>query len=163
MIDVLQTNIDVPFPKIHLAKQDIDVLPKNIDVPFRQIDFVEQNSDDVSRNIDLPAKNIDMRIVMVVIGDGEEGKSHRFCPIPAQASIVVAGKERSTMTTQPVTTEAPQWKPSDVIAAVRAMPMSSAEYAELILAIKQSIPDLDPPDKSLQTKLSWARRVSPNL
>jgi len=57
--------------------------------------------------------------------------------------------------------ETSQWKPSDLIEAVKTTPMTSAEYAELILAIKQSIPGLEPPDKALRTKLSWAQRVSP--
>jgi hypothetical protein len=67
------------------------------------------------------------------------------------------------MTTRTATTEAPQWKPSDLIEAVRGTPMTSADYSELIMAIKQSIPSLEPPDKSLHTKLTWARRVSPNF
>ena len=67
------------------------------------------------------------------------------------------------MTTQTATTETPQRKPSDLIEAVRGTPLTSADYAELILAIKQSIPRLDPPDKSLHTRLTWARRVSPTF
>lgn len=67
------------------------------------------------------------------------------------------------MTTRTATTEAPQWKPSDLIEAVRGTPMTSADYAELILAIKQAIPNLEPPDQSLNTKLNWARRVSSNF
>ena len=59
--------------------------------------------------------------------------------------------------------EAPQWKPADIVAAVRATPMTVADYADVLLAIRESIPDLNPPDKSLATKIRWAARLSPRF
>jgi hypothetical protein len=56
-----------------------------------------------------------------------------------------------------------QLTPAAIIAAVRSTPMSVAEYAELILAVRESIPDLRPPDKSLLRRMSWAARLSPRF
>jgi hypothetical protein len=49
---ILETNIDVPFSQIHLAKQNIEAPQKNIDVPFPKIDLVKQNIASLLRNID---------------------------------------------------------------------------------------------------------------
>lgn len=63
----------------------------------------------------------------------------------------------------PQVAETPQWQPSDIAAAVRATPMTAAEYADLILAVRESIPNLLPPDKSIRKRLNWALRLSPRF
>ena len=59
--------------------------------------------------------------------------------------------------------EAPQWNPADLVAAVRATPMTVAEYADLILAVRESIPDLLPPDAAIKKRINWAQRLSPRF
>jgi hypothetical protein len=60
-------------------------------------------------------------------------------------------------------TQATQWTPADVVAAVRTTPMTAAQYADVILAIRESIPNLLPIDKTLKKRMSWAQRLSPRF
>jgi hypothetical protein len=41
--------------------------------------------------------------------------------------------------------------------------MRVTEFADLILAIRESIPDLLPPDKTIKKRINWARRLSPRF
>src|SRR2546423_15117971 len=61
------------------------------------------------------------------------------------------------------TAETPQWTTADIVAAVRATPMTLAEYADLILALRESIPNLLPPDNSIKKRINWAQRLSPRF
>jgi hypothetical protein len=71
----------------------------------------------------------------------------------------MTSKNRSRSTTP----ETPQWTSADIVAAVRATPMAPAEYADLILALRESIPNLLPPDKAIKKKINWAQRLSPRF
>lgn len=41
--------------------------------------------------------------------------------------------------------------------------MTAAEYADLILAVRESIPNLLPPDKTIKKRINWAQRLSPRF
>jgi hypothetical protein len=69
----------------------------------------------------------------------------------------------STLIDTPETTQATQWTPADVVAAVRATPMTAAQYADVILAVRESIPNLLPIDKALRKRINWAQRLSPRF
>ena len=70
---------------------------------------------------------------------------------------------KTTLTNSPETTQPAQWTPADVVAAVRATPMTAAQYADVILAIRESIPNLLPLDKVLRKRMNWAQRLSPRF
>jgi hypothetical protein len=69
----------------------------------------------------------------------------------------------TTLTSPSETTQATQWTPADVVAAVRATPMTAAQYADVILAVRESIPNLLPLDKILRKRMNWAQRLSPRF
>jgi hypothetical protein len=69
----------------------------------------------------------------------------------------------STIRARSTKAETLQSTPADIVAAVRATPMTAAEYAELILAVRESIPNLLPPDKTIKKKMNWAQRLSPRF
>ena len=69
----------------------------------------------------------------------------------------------STVISPSETTQAPQWTAADIVKAVRGTAMTPAEYAEVLLAVRESIPNLLPLDKTNRKRMNWAQRLSPRF
>src|ERR1041385_7956037 len=60
--------------------------------------------------------------------------------------------------TEPGTTA---WTAADLVEAIHKTPLTLAEFAMLVRTIRDSIPDLLPPDPALATRMRSAARLSP--
>ena len=69
----------------------------------------------------------------------------------------------TTSTSSPENPTPPKWTPADIVAAVRATAMTPAEYAEVILAMRETIPNLLPLDKTIRKRMNWAQRLTPRF
>lgn len=62
-----------------------------------------------------------------------------------------------------MSTAAPTLTSAEIISAIRTVPMTLSDYAQVVRSIMASIPDLVPPDPSVTTKLRSAARVTPKF